>query len=72
MIAWGTQVRVIMEAAKLAKEKLGVSCEVIDLQTIYPYDLETLEKSVNKTGRCIISHEAPVTCGVGSELSAKL
>lgn len=62
----------LKKAAKLAKEKLGVSCEVIDLQTIYPYDLETLEKSVNKTGRCIISHEAPVTCGVGSELSAKL
>lgn len=34
--------------------------------------MPTLEKSVNKTGRCIISHEAPVTCGVGSELAATL
>ena len=41
-------------------EKDGISCEIIDLQTIYPYDLETLCQSVNKTGRCIISHEAPV------------
>lgn len=49
-----------------------MSCEVIDLQTIYPYDIDTLQKSVNKTGRCIISHEAPVTCGVGSELAAKI
>lgn len=64
--------KIFKQAAKLAKEKLGVSCEVIDLQTIYPYDIETLEKSVNKTGRCIISHEAPITCGVGSELSAKI
>ncbi|KAL4487550.1 hypothetical protein ABPG72_017339 [Tetrahymena utriculariae] len=72
LIAWGTQVRVIQEAANLAKEKLGVSCEVIDLQTIYPYDIDTLQKSVNKTGRCIISHEAPITCGVGSELAANI
>lgn len=53
-------------------EKDGVSCEVIDLQTIYPYDAETLIASVNKTGRCIITHEAPVTAGMGAEISAKL
>jgi len=41
-------------------EEEGISCEIIDLQTLYPYDLETLVKSVNKTGKCIISHEAPV------------
>eukprot|EP01017_Pseudomicrothorax_dubius_P000444 TRINITY_DN0_c1819_g1_i1.p1 TRINITY_DN0_c1819_g1~~TRINITY_DN0_c1819_g1_i1.p1 ORF type:complete len:108 (+),score=17.77 TRINITY_DN0_c1819_g1_i1:64-387(+) len=60
-----------MEAAAMA-EKDGISCEVIDLQTLYPYDGETLIKSHNKTGRCIISHEAPVTCGLGSELAAIL
>jgi len=53
-------------------EKDGISCEVIDLQTIYPYDFDTIAQSVNKTGRCIISHEAPVTGGFGAELSAKI
>lgn len=46
--------------------------EVIDLQTIYPYDAETLIKSVQKTGRCIVTHEAPLTAGIGGEISAKL
>lgn len=46
-------------------EKDGISCEVIDLQTIYPYDGQTLVNSVKKTGRCIITHEAPSVCGMG-------
>jgi 2-oxoisovalerate dehydrogenase E1 component beta subunit len=71
LIGWGAQLRVIKEAAKMA-EKDGISCEVIDLQTIYPYDFDTIAQSVNKTGRCIISHEAPVTGGFGAELSAKI
>ena len=48
----------------MASEK-GFNCEIIDLQTILPYDLKTLVESVNKTGRCIIVHEAPKTCGMG-------
>ncbi len=71
MIAWGAQVKVAEKAAKWAEEN-GISVELIDLQTIYPYDLDTLVRSVKKTGRCIITHEAPVTGGFGSELSAKL
>lgn len=55
----------------MAQEQ-GISCEIIDLQTIYPYDFDTLAQSVNKTGRCIISHEAPITSGFGAELSAKI
>ena len=50
----------------------GISCEIIDLQTIYPYDADTIAQSVNKTGRCIISHEAPITAGFGAELSARI
>ena len=41
-------------------ESEGINCEVIDMQTLYPYDFDTIAQSVNKTGRCIISHEAPV------------
>jgi 2-oxoisovalerate dehydrogenase E1 component beta subunit len=56
----------------MAKEKEGVSCEIIDLRTIYPWDEETVINSVKKTGRCIVTHEAPVTCGFGAELAAKI
>ena len=63
--------RTLYSVAKSAKEE-GISCEVIDLQTIYPYDAQTLINSVKKTGRCLITHEAPETCGVGGELSAKI
>lgn len=53
-------------------EKEGISCEIIDLQTLYPFDVETVAKSVNKTGRLIVSHEAPVSSGLGAEISAKI
>jgi len=53
----------------MAKE-IGVSCEIIDLRSIIPWDEETIIKSVKKTGRCLISHEAPLTCGFGSEIAA--
>lgn len=43
-------------------EKQGISCELIDLRTIMPWDVETIEQSVRKTGRLVISHEAPVRC----------
>ena len=44
MVAWGTQVHILHEVAKMAKDKLGVSCELIDLRTILPWDIETIEK----------------------------
>uniref|UniRef100_A0A8C4E6N4 2-oxoisovalerate dehydrogenase subunit beta, mitochondrial n=1 Tax=Dicentrarchus labrax TaxID=13489 RepID=A0A8C4E6N4_DICLA len=70
LVAWGTQVHVMREVADMAQEKLGVSCELIDLQTILPWDVETVCKSVVKTGRLLISHEAPVTGGFASEISS--
>lgn len=70
LVAWGTQVHVIREVASMAKEKLGVSCEVIDLRTIIPWDVDTVCKSVIKTGRLLISHEAPLTGGFASEISS--
>lgn len=70
LVAWGTQVHVIREVASMANEKLGVSCEVIDLRTILPWDVDTVCKSVIKTGRLLISHEAPLTGGFASEISS--
>jgi len=51
---------------------LNVDCEIIDLQTVYPFDVETLVNSVNKTGRCLISHEAPISSGISAEVASKI
>lgn len=72
LIGWGTTVHVLLEVANMAQSELDVSCEVIDLQTIMPYDALTVEQSVKKTGRAIIVHEAPLTSGFGAELSARI
>lgn len=58
-------------AAALA-EKEGVSCEIIDLRTIMPWDEQTVYDSVKKTGRCLVTHEAPLTGGFGGEIAAKI
>lgn len=50
----------------------NLSVELIDLRCIQPYDIETIVKSVNKTGRCIVVHEAGKTGGVGGELAAEI
>ena len=53
MIGWGTVVHVLLEVAQMAQEQLGVSCEVIDLQTIMPYDSATIEKVADRGGSTI-------------------
>lgn len=72
LISYGTQLYHAMAAAELAQSKLGVSCEVIDLRTIAPWDRETVVNSVNKTGRCVVTHEAPLTGGIASEIAAEI
>lgn len=72
IVGWGSQIYVLEQAIKLAEEKLGVSCELIDLRTILPYDADAIEKSVNKTGRLIISHEAPITGGFAGEIASEI
>ena len=59
-------------AAALAEKEAGISCEIIDLRTIMPWDEETVVESVKKTRRCIVTHEAPLSSGFGAELSAKI
>ena len=71
LIAYGAMVPVIEEAAQKA-EAQGISCEVIDLRTLMPYDIDTLLGSVKKTGRCVVVHEAARTCGFGAELAASI
>eukprot|EP00128_Syssomonas_multiformis_P013304 Colp12_sorted_trinity150504_noHs@19159 len=71
-VAWGSQLHVLRDAAALAEEKFGISVEVIDLRTIVPWDVETIEQSVKKTGRLVITHEAPLTNGFGAEIASTI
>eukprot|EP00794_Sanderia_malayensis_P000667 gene667-1335_t len=72
LIGYGTQLHVLREASRMAQEKLNVTCELIDLRTILPWDEETVIESVKKTGRAIVSHEAPVTGGFGAEVASTI
>ena len=66
VLAYGTMVYVALAGAEAA----GVDAEVIDIRTLLPIDIETIAGSVNRTGRCVIVHEATRTSGFGAELSA--
>ncbi len=66
VLAYGTMVHVALAAAN----ESGIDAEVIDLRTLLPVDIETIVASVEKTGRCVIVHEATRTSGYGAELSA--
>ena len=69
MLSWGASMHeTLLAAHQLAKE--GISCEVIDIASIKPLDLETILQSVEKTGRCVIIHEGAKTSGFGAEISA--
>eukprot|EP00924_Labyrinthula_sp_SR-Ha-C_P005685 maker-scaffold_14-snap-gene-2.50-mRNA-1 protein AED:0.02 eAED:0.02 QI:37/1/1/1/1/1/2/132/356 len=72
LVGWGNQVNVLLKAAEMAEEYFGVLCEVIDLRTLLPWDVEEVVNSVKKTGRCIVSHEATRTSGFGAEISATI
>ncbi|WP_294749654.1 alpha-ketoacid dehydrogenase subunit beta [uncultured Exiguobacterium sp.] len=67
LIAWGAMVQVAQKAATAAQER-GISCEVLDLRTLYPLDRETIAASVQKTGRAVIVHEAAAMGGLGNDL----
>jgi pyruvate dehydrogenase E1 component beta subunit len=69
VIAWGAMLHEAVAAAEAASQK-GISCEVIDLRTLWPLDIDTVVQSVKKTGRAVIVHEAARTCGLGAEISS--
>lgn len=68
IVSWGASVIQCMQAI----EKSNRSIELIDLRTIYPMDIEAVTESVRKTGRCVVVHEAPRTCGLGAEVAATI
>ncbi|TMQ11378.1 MAG: alpha-ketoacid dehydrogenase subunit beta [Deltaproteobacteria bacterium] len=71
VVAWSGMVTIAEDAARLAGEA-GISVEVIDLRTLLPFDIDALIASTVKTGRVVIVHEAPRTCGFGAELIASI
>jgi len=71
VVAWGAMIPVAREAAAAA-EAQGVSVEIVDLRTLSPMDRPTILASVRKTGRAIVLHEAPKTCGLGAEIAATI
>jgi pyruvate dehydrogenase E1 component beta subunit len=66
-VAWGAMLYEALEAADQAAAK-GVDTEVIDLRTLWPLDIDTIIASVKKTGRVVVVHEAPKSCGFGAEM----
>jgi pyruvate dehydrogenase E1 component beta subunit len=69
IVTWGASVVEVMEAAARLEEE-GVSAEVIDVATLRPFDADTVLASVERTGRCVIVHEAVRTGGFGAEVAA--
>jgi pyruvate dehydrogenase E1 component beta subunit len=71
VVAWGAMIREVLNAAEQLKGD-KIDLEVIDLRTISPMDVETIITSIRKTGRGVIVHEAPKTCGLGAEIIAQI
>lgn len=69
LFAYGAMVPVAEAAAAAAQEE-GILVEIVDLRTLWPLDVEAVTRSVDKTGRAVVLHEAPRTCGFGAEISA--
>lgn len=71
VIGWGSMMREVNQAADLMRGE-GVQVESLDVRTISPLDVPTLIASVEKTGRAVVVHEAPRTCGLGAEIVAQI
>jgi len=71
LLAYGPMVTTALRAAEVAADE-GISLEVIDLRSLSPLDMNTIESSVRKTGRLIVTHEAPVFLGIGAEIAARV
>jgi 2-oxoisovalerate dehydrogenase E1 component beta subunit len=69
VISWGAMVHEAAAAAESAAQE-GISCEVIDLRTLWPLDIEQIVQSSKKIGRVAVVHEAARTCGLGAEIAA--
>ena len=69
IFSYGVMAHVALKAAEEANAK-GIDCEIIDLRTLSPLDIDAILNSVKKTGRAIVVHEGPRRCGIGAEIAA--
>lgn len=72
LVGYGTQIQVLRQVCQMANDELKVRCELIDLRTILPWDVETIAKSVCKTGKLVVAHEAPLTAGFAAEICSTI
>ncbi|KAI0102309.1 thiamine diphosphate-binding protein [Nemania sp. FL0031] len=72
IISYGQPLYTCQAALQKAEQDLGISVELIDLRTVYPWDRETVFASVRKTGRCMVVHESMINAGIGAEVSAAI
>lgn len=71
LITYSSMVRTCLQAAEKLQHE-GISCEVIDLRTLLPLDYDSVMRSVKKTGRVIVVHEAAKRGGIGSDIVAEI
>lgn len=71
LISWGAMIHETLQAADELAHR-GIQCEIIDVATISPLDINTILQSVTKTKHCVIIHEAARNCGVGAEIAAQI
>jgi pyruvate dehydrogenase E1 component beta subunit len=72
VVTYGGLVDTALRAAEIAERDRGWRLEVVDLRSLVPLDFPTVAASVQKTGRCVVLHEAPRTLGMGSEIAARV
>lgn len=70
-VTWGAMVREVEKAAQMAESE-GMDVEIVDLRTLSPMDDGAFLSSVKRTGRAVVVHEAPRTCGLGAEIAARI
>ncbi|KAI9796351.1 MAG: hypothetical protein M1833_006356 [Piccolia ochrophora] len=72
LISYGNPLYTCSSAIAAAEKDLGISIELVDLRTLYPWDRETILGSVNKTGRAVVVHESMLNAGIGAEVAATI
>lgn len=72
VVSYGHPIYICSAAIAKAEEDLGISIELIDLRTVFPWDKECILTSVRKTGRCLVVHESMINAGIGAEIAASI
>jgi pyruvate dehydrogenase E1 component beta subunit len=71
LIAWSSAVNLALQAANVLSTE-GIEAKVVDIRSLLPLDVDGLVAAVQRTGRCVIIHEAPLTAGFGAEIAATI